>query len=376
MAQKKKKKYKLGKKFHRRLRVYLVLLLAVCVGALYLLWTKLDDYQQNLNREAEEKARIEAQKALDEAEQRAPQLAFEAFLQSTDADYWTEQWFACHPESYDDPAQVRELLARRFDKDGYQAWKASDFTDEHPRYVLKDGGEALAHVELSGSGMNWTVSDVSVHLDGTHEGTIKAPEGYTIRCNGRLFEHGSVEKEQKLFDMADYADEIVDPITWNTYTVSHQLFDPKLEAEAPEDILTKTDEDGVVYYILGDEEASYYQKKAEDFIYDLLRYYMMGNYNTYNNMRDVLNHVAADSQARKLINDSYDGVSWDPCNANVSYDAKPGDARVLASNCLLVEVAYHAEGIANGNQNIADGTYRVYFLDRGNGMQIFGLAYK
>lgn len=370
------KRVKLGRFFRRRLRVYLVILSVICVGILALLWYRLDLYQQGLDREAEERARAEAQLAQEQAEYRAPQLAFEDFLRQADADYWTEQWFSSHPESYDDPAQVREVMETRFGEGNVQAYKAADFTQEAPRYVLMDGGETLAEIELSGSGLDWAVSKVSIHLDGTHEGTIKAPDGYAIFCNGQPFDQGSVEKELKLFDMADYADRIVEPIAWNTYTVTGQLTEPQLEAVPPEDIQTMTDEDGVVFYVLSGDEAENYKSRAESFIYDLLRYYMMGNYDTYRNKERVLDHVAGDCQARKLINDSYDGVSWDPCNANVSYDAEAGEVRVLASNCLLVEVAYHAEGTANGTHNVADGVYRVYFLDSGRGMQIFGLYYK
>lgn len=370
-----RKRIKLGRLFRRRLRVYLIILILLCFGALALLWHRLDLYQQGLDREAAEKARVEAQLAQQEAEYRAPQLAFEAFLEQADADYWTGLWFDSHPESYDDPALVRELLGTLFGKDNYQAYKAADYTEEQPRYVLKDGSRTLADIELSGSGVNWSVENVSLYLDGTHEGTIKAPDGYAIYCNGQPFDHGSVEKELKLFEMADYADRIVDPISWNTYTVTGQLLEPQLEARPPEDILTMTDEDGTVFYILSGDEAAGYKSRAESFIYDLLRYYMMGGYDTYKNQQDVLEHVAADCQARKLIYDSYDGVTWDPRNFDVSYEATASEVRVLAANCLLVEVAYHAEGTANGTHNVADGVYRVYFLDSGRGMQIFGLFY-
>ena len=212
-------------------------------------------------------------------------------------------------------------------------------------------------------------------LEGGEEASLLVPEGYTVRCNGQLVDSSSAEAETRLFDMEDYADLIVDPVHWETYTVRGQLSKPVLTAEAPADRLISTAEDGTVFYILPEDEAADYQERAENFIYSLLHYYMLGNVATRSNMWNALSHVMTDSQAYTLILNSYDGVTWDTCYGNATYSAEAGEVRILASNCLMVDVVYHAEGSAGQYTNVADGTYRVYFLDLGNGYGIFGLAY-
>ena len=317
----------------------------------------------------------EAKAAYELAVSRAPQKAIEDYVAGADAQTWADSWYATHPANYDDPAQVLALMQERFSDPALTYWQAEDSTVEQPRYVIKSDDETIAELTLSGSGLDWAVTDVKVNLEGGEEASLLVPEGYTVRCNGLVVDSSSAEAETRLFDMEDYADLIVDPIHWETYTVRGQLSKPVMTAEAPEGRPTSTAEDGTVFYVLTGEEEETYQKRAERFIYALLFYYMMGNSNTRSHMWSALDHVMTDSQAYQLILDSYDGVTWDTCYGNSTYDAKAGEVRIIAANCLMVDVAYHAEGSAGAYTNVADGTYRVYFLDRGYGFGIFGLAY-
>lgn len=369
------KKRKRQSKFRYGLHVYSALMVFVGGIALIVLWLFLNRYQQGVDAEAAAAAERERQAAYELAVSRAPQKAFEDYVASADAQRWADNWYASHPANYDDPAQVLALMEKRFHDPELKYWKAEDSTEAHPRYLIKSGDETIAALTLSGSGLDWSVTDVKVELAGGEEASLLVPEGYTVRCNGLLVDSSSAEAETRLFDMAEYEDLIVDPMHWETYTVRGQLTKPVLTADAPAGKRISTDEDGTVFYILSDEEAEAYQDRAENFIYALLKYYMLGNYNTRSHMWDALNLVMTDSQAYQLILDSYDGVTWDTCYGNATYDAKAGEVRILASNCLMVDVAYHAEGSAIGYTNVADGTYRVYFLDKGNGYGIFGLFY-
>ena len=372
MAAKKRKKMS---KFRFGLNVYSSLMVFVGGLALIVLWLFLNRYQQGVDAEAAAAAERERQAAYELAVSRAPQLAFENYVASADAQQWADNWYASHPANYDDPSQVLSLMEKRFSDPELKYWLADDSTQEHPRYLIKSGDETIAALTVSGSGLDWSVSDVQVELSGGEEASLLVPEGYTVRCNGLQVDSSSAEAETRLFDMEDYADLIEDPMHWETYTVRGQLSKPVLTAEAPADRPISTADDGTVFYVLTGEEAEAYQKRAENFIYALLRYYMLGNYNTRGNMGSALDHVMTDSQAYQLILDSYDGVTWDTCYGNTSYDAKAGEVRILAANCMMVDVAYHAEGSAGQYTNVADGNYRVYFLDRGNGFGIFGLFY-
>lgn len=372
MAAKKRKKQS---KFRYGLHVYSALMVFIGGMALIVLWLFLTRYQQGVDAEAAAEAERQSRAAYELAVSRAPQQAFEDYMSSADAQTWADNWYASHPLNYDDPAQILELMDERFSDPELKYWKAEDSTETHPRYLVKSGDQTIAELTLSGSGLDWSVTDVKVDLEGGEEASLLVPEGYAVFCNGIPVDSCSAEAETRLFDMEEYADLIVDPVHWETYTVRGQLSKPVLTAEAPAGRPISTAEDGTVFYILEGEEAETYQNRAERFIYALLYYYMMGNSYTRGHMWAALDHVMTDSQAYQLILDSYDGVTWDTCYGNATYDAKAGEVRIIAANCMMVDVAYHAEGSAGGYTNVADGTYRVYFLDKGNGFGIFGLAY-
>ena len=368
------KKRKKQSAFRFGLKVYCSLLVFVFGVAVTVLWVVLSRHQTTVDAEAAQAAERERQAAYELSVQRAPQLALEDYLAKTDAQSWLDAWLLDHDATYEDPDQLLALMGERFSAPEVSCWKARDCTEEAPCYVLKNGAETLARLTLSGSGLDWSVSGVQVLLEGENEASLTVPEGYTVRCNGLPLE-SSGEPLTRLYDMADYADKIVEPARWYSYSVSGLLTEPVLVAEAPEGSLTDTLEDGTVFYILPADEAATYQKRAESFIYDLLSYYMLGNSNTWGNMWEALDHVMNGSQAYQLIRDSYDGVTWDTCYNNRSYYARAGEVRILADNCLMVDVLYHAEGHYDGHTNLADGTYRVYFLNLGWGYGIFGLAY-
>ena len=296
-------------------------------------------------------------------------------MKQADGSFWAEQWLSTHPESFDEPDKVAAYLGELFDPQEIRCWKAPDYVNSSPRYVIKRDGQDLAFVTLAGSGLDWSVSRIDLLLEGNQEASLLVPEGYAVFCNGHPLDESYRTQETRFYDMETYADKMVDPMHWDTYTVSGQFFEPLLTAEAPAGRPTDTDADGNVFYILPPEEAQPLQKRAENFIYALLYYYMLGNEGTAGNMWNALDHVADGSQAYNLIRDSYIGVIWDASYANATYDAKAAEVRILASNCVMVDVRYHAEGTLWEYTNVADGTYRVYFLDVGRGYQIYGLAY-
>ena len=364
-----------GSRFRHGLHVYLSLLCFVAALLLIVLWVYLSRYQVELNRQNEEQARLEAVAAYDLAVSRAPQLAFEDFLRESDGVYWAQQWFATHPESYDDEGRVQQYFDELLDSETLRAYKDGSYAEGKPVYLLKNGMTAIARIALSGAGMDWTVSGVDLLLEGGESAELSVPNGFRVYCNGTLLPAGA-DAGTKLYDMASYESLLINPVAWQSYRVEGQLFEPVMTAEPPEGSEVVKLEDGSVFYTLNEEESASYQQRAEVFVHDLLRYYMMGNINTNGNMQKARSHVEPGSPAYIMITDTYAGVIWDTSYGNTNYQIEPGPACRLADNCLLVDVSYHAEGWAGGHTNVADGVYRVYFLDHGNGYQIYVLTYR
>ena len=372
MAKKSKKKNSL---FRRGLHLYLSLLCFVAALLLIVLWVYLSRYQSELDRQKEEQARREAAAAYELAVYRAPQNAFVDFLEKTDGAYWTAQWFAAHPESLDDESRVQQYFDDWLGGSSLQSFKDASYAEQTPVYLLKNDAVAVARVTLEGAGLDWTVSRVELLLEGSEAAELSVPDGFTVYCNGKALTDGE-ETGAKLFDMESYASQLRAPASWKNYRVEKQLFEPVLTAEPPAGREVQSLDDGTMFYSLGSEEAVRYQERAENFIYDLLRYYMLGNAGTRGNMERARNHVAENSPAYTMISETYEGVIWDTCYSNASYEVEAGPVFCLAENCLFVEVKYHAEGSAGSYTNVADGVYRIYYLDRGYGYQIYVLAYR
>ena len=364
-----------GSRFRHGLHVYLSLLCFVAALLLIVLWVYLSRYQVELNRQKEEQARLEAAAAYELALSRAPQLTFEDFLRESDGAFWADRWFAAHPESYDDESLVRQYFDELFGSEAFLAYKDENYAEEKPVYLLKNGTTAIARIALSGAGLDWTVSDVELLLEGGKSAELSAPEGFCVYCNGTLLTDGE-DAGTKLYDMASYESLLTNPVPWRTYRVEGQLFEPVMTAEPPEGSEVVKLEDGSAFYTLNEEESAPYQQKAEAFVHDLLHYYMMGSINTNGNMQKARSHVEAGSPAYTMISETYAGVIWDSSYGNTNYQIEAGPACRLADNCLLVDVTYHAEGWAGGHTNVADGVYRVYFLDHGSGYQIYVLTYR
>lgn len=377
MAAKRKKR---GSRFALGLKVFFSVLTVFAIAALAVLWVFLARYQDGIDEENEARRLREEQAAYELAVVRAPQLAFEDFVSKADGALWAEQWFSAHPESLDVPEKVADYMHELFDPQMLQYWKAPDYVNSSPRYLIQRDGQDLAFVTLAGSGLDWSVSRIDLLVTGEQSASLLVPEGYAVSCNGHPLDESYRTQETRFYDMEMYADRMVDPVHWDTFTVSGQLFEPVLTAEAPAGRPTVTDADGNTFYILPADEAQPLRQRAENFTYALLYYYMLGNGDTASHMWNALNHVAEGSQAFKVIRDSYDGFTWAPSyNIGLSCSASAGEVRVLAANCVVVDVLYHAEGICRSDgvdyPSSIDGTYRIYFLDLGGGFSIYGLAY-
>lgn len=358
-----------GRGFRTGFIIYILLLLVIFAAALFLLRSYLARFQQEKD-EAADKAAYELTVA------RAPQRAFELFLEETAPEDWAERWRAANPGSFDDPARVRGEMERLFKGAGFHAWKAESFTAAAPVYLLKNGDLPLAEVTLSGGGTEWTVETVEMLLRGTEEASVVVPADCVVRCNGAVLDGSYTQGSESRFDLPAYKDALINPVTWTSYKVTGQLFPPALTVEPAAGWELRTAEDGAEMYVLSEADAKPYQDQAVRFVRTLLYYYMQGSSNTMTNMNAALNLVTWDSEAWRLIYNSYQGVIWDTPFLDATYDdVHAGEVTVWAGNCLSLDVDYHSEGTARGYRNVAEGTYRLYFLNAGNGFGIVALSY-
>lgn len=364
------------KRFQKGLRIYLLILSLLLCGALAVLWTFLSRYQDRQDKLAQEAALLAQQQAHEKAVFQAPQRCFEAFLEGTDAAYWSEEWFKAHPDSPDVKEKVQEKLNELFFGENTVCYKAKDFRADVPEYVIKNGEEQLATVQLQGSELDWSVKAVTLDLEGKESASLEVPAGCTVYCNGVKLDSPADADSHSYFEMSELEESLRDPIRWFTYRVEGLLLPPELTAEAPADKTLVTNEDGSMRYVLSADAAAAYQKQGEQMIRTLLYYYMQGGSNTAANMSAVLALVVPGSPAYRLINDSYNGVTWDATYPDATYETNAGDVVLWADNCMSMEVQYHSEGTKGGYTNVADGTYVLYFLDSGSGYGICGLAYK
>lgn len=347
--------------FRRGLIIYLAVLAVLFTGILAALWVYLANFQKQLD----------AEQAYETAVYRAPQLAFEAWYSQRTADDWTDLWYAQAPHSLDRRDQVYAYMAERFDPEGIEAYKAAEFTDKTPVYVLKRGDETLSRVTLSGSELDWSVSQVELLIKGSHSAAVWAADGCRVFCNG--MELGGEYRQEDTDGLHDMplADRLVNPVSLVCYTVDGLLLEPELTVEAPEGYgLTRMADGRYLPCLEGDTSA--YTDKAVQFVRAYLNYYMSGLRDTWNNMYKALAYLTPGTQAYQDLSDTYRGVVWNTAYSDIDTSkTTAGDVAMWAENCYSVDVTYNADCTLNGVAvDYADATMRVYFLQTANGFII------
>mgnify|MGYP005958055751 CR=1 FL=1 len=307
-----------------------------------------------------------------EAVRQAPQRAFEAWLASYTADDWTNLWYEKRPENIDGRDRVRAYMEERFGSGSVQAFRSLDYTDEAPAYVLKDGDEALAKITLSGSDVNWAVSDVELELEGTKSASVEVAVGSKVFCNGTELGSEYAGETQNNFSYEPLKDKLINPVSWTTYTVDGLLIEPELTAEPPAGCsVTKTAE-GDFMLCLDGADAEKYTTRAVSFVKAYLTYYMNGYNGTWGNLYAALAYLTPGTQAYTDLQDTYNGVVWNTAYGNIDVSNTTASGVVIwADNCYSVDVTYDANCTHNGQAiDYADATMRIYFLQTDAGFVI------
>ncbi len=362
--------------FRKGLLTYVLVLAVIFLAALIVLWIALARFQKNKNAElaaeAEQNAIMLQEKQHAEAVRQAPQRAFEAWLASYTADDWTNLWYEKRPENIDGRDRVRAYMEERFGSDSVQAFRSLDYTNEAPAYVLKDGDESLAKITLSGSDVNWAVSDVELELEGTKSASVEVAVGSKVFCNGIELGSEYAGETQNNFSYEPLKDKLINPVSWTTYTVDGLLIEPELTAEPPEGCsVTKTAE-GDFMLCLDGADAEKYTTRAVSFVKAYLTYYMNGYNGTWGNLYAALAYLTPGTQAYTDLQDTYNGVVWNTAYGNIDVSNTTASGVVIwADNCYSVDVTYDANCTHNGQAiDYADATMRIYFLQTDAGFVI------
>lgn len=361
LKQKRNKKSKFKKAFI----IYLSVLALLMAGALVFLWISLSDYQENLNQQE-----FQAQNEI--LIKQAPQRYFTEFLNGLTEDDLTDLWFKENPDSLSQKEDIKEALRDTgFFSTPYECFKASDYTEKDPKYLVKTGGKNFMEVTLFGSGNEWSVYDVHFLFSEEGDNSYKIPTDSTLMINGIEVSRDSVETEEVPNWPKNYLDSLTNPVSFSTYRIKDLLNNPVVEIKGARPYVLTELSPKEYCYTLSEEEADPYIKKANDFVRSLLHYYTYGKQSIDENMNSVLSRVPSSSQAATLIKGSYDGVLWRYSYPNVTYNLTEGPVIVDADNCLHVDIHYESPDENLSEITSKEGTYRICLLDLGDGFKIY-----
>lgn len=354
------------RKFRRGLLAYVIILLVLIAGTLVFEWISLDRAQERLDAEAaaeaERLAKIAEEQARERAIYRAPQLAFEDWLSTADADYWTDAWFAANGKSaiFERRDAVRSYMEGLFSD--VQAFKALEYTAQAPVYVLKSGDETLAKIALTGSELDWNVSQADLLISGKESASARVATGSRVFCNGVELTGEYVVNSDSYFKFDPLRDKLVNPVTWDTYEVDGLLMKPELTAEPPVGgIVTQTAE-GDFLLCLDAAAGRDYADRAVAFVKAYLYYYMSGSNNLWGNLYNVRILLLPGTNAHTKMGDTADGVYWNSPHYNIdTSNVSAGDVVIWADNCYSVDVDFVATGVQNGQDDSYEASMRVYF---------------
>lgn len=355
--------------FRRGLLVYFLFLVICVAGVLAVEWVALVRSQARFDAEAAEKARIEAEKEAREAQERAvyeaPQRCFENWLSGCTGEYWARQWTSTPAGALDGYDNVLGEMGRIFDPAAVKAYKSLDYTDETPVYVLKNGDRTLARITLTGSGTDWAVDRVELQFQGEQSVSVRVSTGSKVYCNGVELGAEFITDSSSYFTYEPLRDQLINPVSWNTYTVEGLLLEPDVTVEPmPGSSVTETAE-GDYLLCLDSGEGLGYRDKALAFVKSYLYYFMSGYNNTWGNLYAALAYLTPGTQAYQTLYDTYNGVIWNTAYGNIdTSDTTAGEVVIWADNCYSVDVTYNAKCSLNGEVIDYDSaTMRIYFLE-------------
>lgn len=338
--------------FKKGYLIFIAVLVVIVIGVWAFVWIKLSDYQKDVDSSSEEISVGTGELSAEEkfALQNKAQECFSRYLdQMSDSD-WISAYRASNPDSIDSDEEILSLLREKVFPFKSGKFRAFDYTDDNPSFLLGTKDNAVAAFSLSKNGEDYSVNEVKVFERGEGAVTFTAYSGGVISINGIVLEGYQVSEEEVTVE--GYENDLINPVKISTYAVDG-IINPDVEIQVENSFKTFDD-----FYYKAIDDNNGLVAKSEDFVRALLRYYSQGKSNLKGNMGAVLALVDSSSEAAKVIRNTESGLEWVP-PSDIPLDVECSDVCELADNCRFTEV-----NCASGN------IYRVYFIDNGNGYKI------
>lgn len=364
-SKKNRKKSKKSKSYFKiGMLIYISILSIAIVAVFILLWSSLSKYQKKIDSD-------KSNEAYEKECRRAPQTAFENYLNNMTEDDWINIWKNSQPFVLDSDATIRSYINENITGKELTAWKSPTYTDDKPVYLVSNDERLVATFILSGSGTNYTVDFIDLNLSTNEAGEIEVPSECIVSCNGMTIDKTSFATTVSGNNIKKYNDELRDEFTYDHYSLSGLINTPDFVVTSGNDKYgIALDLNNRYYLTLLDSSAQQFKQQADAFIKSLLHYYSMGKQSLSENMVSAVSHVANGSDAEKVIRNSKDGVQW--CNPDgANYVTTPSDVYVIADNCYCVDISYQNLNATTEEEKETIYTYRVFFLDLGNGYKIY-----
>lgn len=345
-------------KFKKGYLIYLGILFAICLIVLAFLWIKLKGFQET----ADEAALLEAANNTEISAEQSQIYARKCFADYADnmtLDSWVSLYYQSHPEHYDKEEDVKAFITENILSGQLERFKASDYTEDAPKFVITRDNEPVASFILSGNNEDWAVTDSYMLIHGDKSFDISAPADITVTINGYEINNESADISKNAVAVDGYDEDLVNPVIMNNYQI-RSLLSEESEVVASNAYLSV---DGNFYSISSEEDL---KDKAESFIMSLLKYYSSGKENTDAHASEVLSHVQSASSAAKIINAAKSGLEWVVADHSSTYEVECSPTCKIADNCCFVDVSYNK----NSEGEDSFSVYRVYFLDSGDGYKI------
>ena len=349
------------KVFKISLLTYIGILTLLSIVVLIVLWNKLSNYQKSV--EAPENS---AAHELDDSLQKAQEY-FEGYADNLEIDDWVNLWKENCEVCYDSDEALKKAFTALLGTASQTRYRAVDYSPQVPSFVIKLGADNLAHFSLIREGEQWKMDKVSWCKKGRNA-TVTIPSDAKLFINGVEATNAFVSEGKSNIQLSRYEEDLINPINYLQYEVDGFWSDATFEVRTDLNMDVFGNEDFMFCYSPKDDVKADYQSKAEGFVKALLDYSSGAHGTMSENRNRLFGYVAADSEAYRVINESYNGLLWVSHRPNVPFDIEVQQVIVLADNCFAVDVAYTKTEELEYFEN---GVYRVFFLDKGNGMKVY-----
>ena len=358
--------------------IYIGALFIVILIAMGILWKKLSEYQNTYEQNEFTRERIEDEK-------RAPQLTFDKYIEGVSAQSLAQLWLDSHPGTLETEETVtsyyEEILSSQDVPVEY--FKDSSYTEEVPVFKASSGDTDIYKVTLSGRGLNWEVSEITLFAEGTGSDDLIVPEGFSVKCNGRVLDEKNISKsgivcfpydsEREKFE---YDDVMTGEIFLVEYHLENLLTEPEIVIQDREGNEVERNEESYYPIYPDDDTIEYVRDWSLGFLTSYLNYYIYGKAGIDEHLAAAQSYTFPGSPAwDALVNAYEDSVSWAYGHSNLRNEIITVHKPVMwADNLCSIDITYHAYAWRNGEEldySRQDERIRMILADYGYGYKIY-----